>query len=87
MTCAVTNQKQLNCVIASQPDMMQESEITSLNGVELSKSSSCKEYGTTHPPHGWLGYNADFGGMCPTLDSGIWKHHTLLVEKEKANEQ
>lgn len=41
-----------------------------------------KEIGTTHPPHGWLPENADFSGVAPTIDAGIWKHHTLLIEKD-----
>lgn len=41
--------------------------------------------GTTHYPHGWLEENASFNGVCPTIDSGIWKHHTLLLEVERKN--
>lgn len=45
-------------------------------------------YGTFHYPHGWLGFNYSFSGVCPTIDSSIWKHHTLLIEVEKIqNEQ
>lgn len=39
------------------------------------------EIGTTHFPHGWLGAEANFGNEAPTIDAGIWKHHTLLIEK------
>lgn len=42
-----------------------------------------KVIGSTHFPHGWLGVNANWGGCCPTIDAGIWKHHTLLIEVQK----
>ncbi|MBQ0112425.1 MAG: DNA (cytosine-5-)-methyltransferase [Bacteroidales bacterium] len=42
-----------------------------------------KEIGTTHYPHGWLEENASFNGVSPTIDAGIWKQHTLLIEKEQ----
>lgn len=36
--------------------------------------------GTTHFPHGWLGLNADFSGVMPTIDACIHYWHTLLIE-------
>ena len=39
-----------------------------------------KIYGTTHFPHGWLGFNYDFSGICPTLNTLIHQQHTLIIE-------
>ena len=36
--------------------------------------------GTTHFPHGWLGLNADFSGVMPTIDASIHYWRTLLIE-------
>ena len=47
---------------------------------EKMKKVTRERYGTFHYPHGWLGFNYDFSGICPTIDSGIWEHHTLLIE-------
>ena len=46
-----------------------------------------KIVGTTHFPHGWLGLTSNFTGIAPTIDSGIWKHHTLLVEVKKIDKK
>ncbi len=43
--------------------------------------------GTTHYPHGWLGLTSNFTGISPTIDSGIWKHHTLLVDVKKIDKK
>ena len=51
-----------------------------MNEKETVKKVNREGYGTFHYPHGWLGFNYDFSGICPTIDSGIWKHHTLLIE-------
>lgn len=40
-----------------------------------------KRVGTCHPAHGYLKFEFKWGGVCPTIDAGIWKWHTLLVEE------
>ena len=54
---------------------------------ELVKQKKIKpdqeKYGTSHYPHGWLDADCSFTGISPTLDAGLWKHHTFLIEKKQ----
>ena len=49
----------------------------------LNEEENETQYGTCHPPHGWLDFSIEWGGLCPTIDASIQFWHTLIVEKHK----
>lgn len=51
-----------------------------MNDAETLKIISEGGVGTTHFPHGWLGFNYDFSGICPTINALINQWHTLIIE-------
>lgn len=85
MTEQSINQEKSKSQTALKQDTIVESSTQEQTEQWLQKSTNCKEYGTTHYPHGWLGVNSDFSGVAPTIDSTNYKGHTFLIEVEKQN--